>query len=423
MDEWKKMTSHDPTAVGEQTPPGLPRAFTFVLATSAAEGFGDMLACTLLPILAVSVLGLGTGFVGLLNSIGLAAFLLLGMPVGMLIDRLRNRRRGMGVATVARCLVLAGLTSSYYAGWLSGATVIGATVVIGLADVAFTTAQGTVIPSVVQTERLKSAYSRLAVVNQTASTAAAATGSLALGFLGMPGMMWASVCSYAESALLQRGIKIDSSLATRGPARRGIGRFRDGFQALHRIPALWALTLSAALTNAGAMLGNTVLPVFLLRDLGIAPAAFAGLGVVSAIGAIIGAAFAPRLSARFGLKTLRSAAAILSVPAVAMAIACQQLPGHELIWLSAQSLAWSFLVSISAVAGAEVLPRSVPSEELATVGSAQRTIALGIMPIAALLGGAVAVLTGPVPLLCVWALLAGAAALPIVRAHSLKTYR
>ncbi|MGP9650407.1 MFS transporter [Glutamicibacter sp. AOP38-B1-38] len=417
------MTFHDPTALAEQTPPRLPRAFTSMMSTSAAEGFGDVLARTLLPILAVSILGFGTGFVGILNSIGLASFLLLGVPVGMLIDRLRNRHRAMRVATIARCLVLLGLFASLYAGWLSDAVVIGAAVVIGFADVVFTTAQSTVIPRLVQTERLKHAYSRLAIVNQTASTAAAATGSLTLGLLGMPGMIWAAICSYAASVLFQRGIKLDSAPAQRSPARRGKGSFRDGFQTLHRVPALWALTQSGALTNAGVMLGNTVLPVFLLRDLGVAPAAFAALGIVSAIGAILGAGLSPRLSAKFGLRTLRIAAAFLSVPAVAMAIACQQLPGHELIWLSAQSLTWSFLVSISAVAGAEVLPRSVPAEELATVGSAQRTITLGIMPIAALLGGAIAALTGPVPLLCVWAVLAGAAALPILREQSLKSFR
>lgn len=417
------MTLHDPTALAEQTPPTLPRAFTSMLAASAAEGFGDVLARTLLPILAVSILGFGTGFVGVLNSIGLASFLLLGVPIGMLIDRLKNRRRAMGLATLARCLVLLGLAAAHYAGWLSGAIVIGAAVVIGLADVVFTTAQSTIIPRLVKTERLKHAYSRLTIINQTASTAAAATGSLMLGLLGMPGMIWAAICSYAGSVLLQRGIKIDSSTTQRSPARREKGKFLDGFQTLRQVPALWALTLSGALTNAGVMLGNTVLPVFLLRDLGIAPAVFAALGIVSAIGAILGAGLSPRLSAKFGLRTLRVAAAVLSVPSVAMAIACQQLPGPELIWLSAQSLTWSLLVSISAVAGAEVLPRSVPAEELATVGAAQRTITLGIMPIAALLGGAIAVQTGPVPLLCVWAVLAGAAALPIVRAQSLTSFR
>lgn len=417
------MTLHDQSAISAPPSPALPRTFTFVLATGAAEGFGDVLTRTLMPILAVTVLGFGTGFVGVLNSIGLAAFLLLGMPIGMLVDRMRNRRRAMGVSTLTRCLVMAGLAASYYAGWLSGAVVIGAAVVIGLADVVFTTAQGTVIPALVPRERLKSAYSRLAITNQTASTAAAATGSLVLGLLGLPGMMWVALCSYAGSVLFQRGIRTEPAIPGRSPVPRERVKFRDGFRTLYRTPALWALTLSGALTNAGAMLGNTVLPVFLLRDLGIAPAAFAGLGIVSAFGAILGAALAPRMSATLGLKTIRSLAAVLSVPAVGLAIACQQLPGPELTWLAAQSFAWAFLVSISSVAGAEVLPRTVPPERLATVGSAQRTITLGIMPITALLGGTVAVFAGPLPLLCAWALLAGAAALPIIRTQSLNAFR
>lgn len=417
------MTLHDPPAMRDATAPALSRAFTYVLATSAAEGFGDVLARTLLPILAVSVLGYGTGFVGVINSIGLSAFLLLGMPIGIIIDRLRNRRRAMGVATLARCLALAGLGFAYYTSWLSGVVVLGVAVVIGLADVVFTTAQSTVIPHVVPSKRLKIAYSRLTVVNQGASTAAAAAGSLTLGVLGLPGMIWATVCSYAGSILLQRGIKSKAPTRRKDPTARVRGGFLDGFRTLRQIQALWALTLSNALTNAGVMLGNTMMPVFILRDLDIAPAAFAGLGIVSAIGAIIGATVAPRLSARVGLRKLRSWTALLSVPVVGIAIACQQLPGPELAWLAAQSLAWSFLVSIAAVAGAEVLPLSVPPEDLGTVGSAQRTITLGVMPIAALMGGALAVLTGPTPLLILWAVLAGAAALPISRARSLGSFR
>ncbi|MGO2534126.1 hypothetical protein, partial [Arthrobacter rhombi] len=97
-----------------------------------------------------------------------------------------------------------------------------------------------------------------------------------------------------------------------------------------------------------------------------------------------------------------AASALLSVLAVGMAIACQQLLGLDLAWLAARSIAWCFLVSIAAGAGAEALPCSVPAEELGTLGSAQRTIILGVMPVAALLGGT--------------------AAVPIIRSRSRETY-
>lgn len=415
------MTTSEPPTLRVSADPKLPRPFRFVLATTAAEGFGDALARTLMPILAVTVLGYGTGFIGVINSIGLGAFLLLGMPIGMLVDRLRDRRRALGVSSFARTAALLVLAVAFFAGGLSGPIVLGVAVVIGVADVVFATAQGPVIQGLVPGDKLKVAYSQLTITNQSAGTTAVATGSAMLGILGLPGLLWLAICSYAGSFFLQRGIPPKAVSANTN--YREQRKLSDGFRTLRRIPALWSLTVSNALVNAGAMLGNTVLPVFLLRDLGITPASFAALGIVSAVGAIAGAALAPRLSERFGLRALRTTAALLSMPAVAMAIACQQLPGHELIWLAAQSLSWSFLVSIAAVAGSEVLPRTIPAQTLASVGSAQRTITLGVMPIAAVLGGALATVTGPVVLLGVWALLAGAAALPIVRTASLDTYR
>lgn len=398
-------------------------SFRFLLRTGAAEGFGDALTRTVLPILAVATLGLGTEFVGILNAIGLAVFLLLGMPIGMAIDRSRNRRSAMGTAALLRCLVLAGLAAAYFAGWLSGPLLVGTAVLIGMADVVFTTAQSTIVPALVEPGGLKKAYSRLAVINQSTSTAAAAAGSAMLGLIGTPLVLIAAAAAYAGSCLLQLGIKLGPTAPARPTTGMARGQFRNGFRTLRRTPQLWALTISGSLTNAGAMLGNTVLPVYIMRDLAIHPAAFATLGLLSSAGAITGAATAPGLTERFGLKTLRTSAALLSVPAVPMAIGCSWLPGPEFGWLALQSLAWSFLIAISAVAGAEVLPKSVQPGELATVGAAQRTIALGIMPIAALLGGLTGALTGPVPLLWAWAVLAGAAALPILRAESLAGFR
>ncbi|GAA4907676.1 hypothetical protein GCM10025789_28940 [Tessaracoccus lubricantis] len=53
-------------------------------ASALLESVGDSISRTLLPIVAVSVLGASTAAVGLLNSLGLVAFLLLSLPVGLL---------------------------------------------------------------------------------------------------------------------------------------------------------------------------------------------------------------------------------------------------------------------------------------------------------------------------------------------------
>ncbi|WP_028279601.1 MFS transporter [Arthrobacter sp. H5] len=398
------------------------RSFRFLLGTGAAEGFGDSLTRTVLPILAVATLGLGTAYVGVLNAIGLSAFLLLGMPIGMAVDRLRNPVIAMGTATLLRFGALAGLCVAWFGGWLSGTLLGCIAVLIGLADVLFTTAERTVIPGIIQPHKLKKAYSRLAMVDQSTSTAAAGTGSVLIALLGVPAALMASAASYAASRAFQFGVKVPQIHRTNAPRVSASNQFRNGFRTLRRNPAAWALTLSATLTNAGAMLGNTVLPVYSMRDLLIHPGAYAALGVLSAGGAILGAAAAPRMSEHLGLRTLRAGAALLPVPAVLLAVGCLWFPGPDLIWLSAQALTWSFLVSISAVAGAEVLPRSVDRSELATVGAAQRTISLGIMPVAAIVGGLAAGALGPLPLILVWGLLAGVAAIPVARCRDLANF-
>ena len=399
-------------------------SFRFLLGSNTIEGFADTLTRTLLPILAVTVLGLGSEFLGALNAAGLAAFLLLGVPAGAVIDRLKNRRRVMTAATCLRILVAAALAISTFTGWLSGPLLLGAAILVGISDVVFTTALSTVIPRVASTGNLKHAYSQLAVATQTASTVAAAAAGALLGVLGMVAALVAAAVSYGMSAVLQLGIRLGSAPAPATGAAAETGRdLSSGFRALRSSPALWALTVSGALTNAGAMLGNTVLPVFILRDLEIAPPLFAGLGALGAAGAIGGAAAAPFLTAAWGLRNLRTGAAAASGLCVAAAALCPWLPGPALAWLAVQSLGWSFLVSVSGVAGAEVLPRSVAPGKLASVAAAQRTFTLGVMPVAALLGGAAAGLAGPVPLLIVWIVLACAAAVPVMRSRELAEFR
>ncbi|MCC3271798.1 MFS transporter [Arthrobacter zhangbolii] len=436
------------------------RGLGFLLATAAAEGFGDAVSRAVLPILAVSVLGLGAGFVGVLNAIGIAAFVLLGVQVGAAVDRRGQPHSAMGAASLLRCLALLGLAAAAVGGWLSPTMLAAAAVLVGVADVVFTTAQTVLIPAVAGRRGLKHAYSRLAITGQTASATAAAAAGAFLALLGMPLLLAAAAVAYAASRLFQLGLPRsvrsgalgterqpatkrepgaerepgadrqpgNSGLAGTGadghqpqvrPRRAG----REGFAILRKSPALRALTLSACLTNAAAMVGNTILPVYVLRDLSLPPAAYAVLGAFGALGAVLGAAAAPSISSRLGLRVSRAGAAVLSVPAILLAVACTRLPGPELVWLGLEFLLWAFLVAVAGVAGSEVLPGTVPPDRLATVGAAQRTLTLGVMPVAALAAGLLGATAGTPPVFWLWVLLAAAAAVPIVGTRSLDRFR
>lgn len=88
--------------------------------TSTLEGLADSLSRTLLPIVAIITLGAGTGLVGVINSLGLIAFLLLGLPIGILADRADTPRRIMTASTLVRAGVAAGALACWGIGWLHG---------------------------------------------------------------------------------------------------------------------------------------------------------------------------------------------------------------------------------------------------------------------------------------------------------------
>ena len=89
------------------------------------------------------------------------------------------------------------------------------------------------------------------------------------------------------------------------------------------------------------------------------------------------------------------------------------LPWFPALWLGASAFGWAFLVVVTSVAGAGIIPRIAPTHRLGTIMASNRLFTLGVMPVASLAGGALAAWIGVQPVLWIWALLAGVSAVPI----------
>ena len=106
----------DPVRIGASTPvaliamdiarAGRPRDFGFLLAAAAVSQAGTQVSLIALPLAAVVVLHASTLQTGLLATAQTASFLLIGLPAGAWIDRLR--RRPVLISTdAARALLIA----------------------------------------------------------------------------------------------------------------------------------------------------------------------------------------------------------------------------------------------------------------------------------------------------------------------------
>lgn len=388
--------------------------------TALAESVGDSLSRTLLPIVAVSVLGAGAATVGVINSLGLLAFLLLGLPLGSLADRWSAPTAIMTTSTLVRAAAVLAAVGVWSLGRLKGTTGLAVLIllalVVGVADVAYTTGQGLLVPRLVETDRIRALFGRA----QTASQIGGALGPMLLAgilaFAAAPLAWFSAATAYLASALTQRGIR-PTRRAGAAPERTSMwAQARGGMSHVMGEPTLRKITVANTLNNAAVVAANTLLPVIALTTLQVSPATYAAIGVIGALAGIVGAASASTITSKLGLRTTRLAASAgMSIGIALVMIAgtvTSALPGPAELWLAIQSGLAGLCTSVALVAGADLAPRLSPREVLGSVMGAQRTLVLGVMPLSALAIGTLASVLGTVTATYVWLALTLASAIP-----------
>lgn len=379
--------------------------------SAAFEGVGDTTARTMFPLIAVSVLGASAFEVGLLNSLGLIAFLLVGLPTGVLVDRWRKRWI-MIAASVLRALMLLSLPVAFLVDVLALWQLLLVTALVGVADVFFTTAHSTALPRVVGDDLLSLAAARLHSAQSVIGMATPAVVGVMLRIVSAPAALLVSVASYLLSASsILRTRFPDSTTAPEAPFWQ---ETMAGIHFLVKERHLRALSLSSVLLNAGAMFGNAATVVFALGQLGIDAATYAMLGTLGAAGALCGSFIAVPLLRIWGIgksKIIVSATTPLILAVYPMA---GNLPFFPELWVGITSFGWALAVVLHSVAGADVIPRLAPPHMLGRVTAGYRFFIIGMMPLASVIGGAVASAYGPEIALWGWALLALLSAAPIV---------
>lgn len=396
---------------------------TWLTVNAGFEAVGDSLARTLLPIVAVSTLGAGTAAVGVINSLGLLAFLLLSMPLGIHADRSRDPQRFMETSTILRAAVAVSGAAAWLAGWLQGtaglALLVGMAAIIGVADVVYASGLGLLIPRMVAKEDIREIVGRV----QSASQAGNAAGPVLLsGLLALvaPPLAWlGSTAAYLASWGAQR--RFLQTPPGGAPARRtsSWNDARNGASLLLGHPLLARVTIANMLNNASVMSANTLLPVVALHEFKLSPTVVAMTGTAGALAGILGALLGARITSIWGLRLTRlatAAAATLATGLVITVAAFSGAPPHmKLLAVASQACIAGAATSIALVAGSDLAPRLIPQEQLGVVQGAQRTLTMGVMPVAALVSGWLGAAAGLPTALAAWGLLTLASGVPFCK--------
>lgn len=271
-----------------------PSAFARLLATAGLVQAADQIALAALPVTAVLVLGAGPGLVGALVAAQTAAWLIVSLPAGVLVDRLPRRPVLLGALALSLAGALVALAAAAF------------DQVILLAAAAFLAASGTVtfvlvqiglVPQIVPIAALPRANARIELMRALAGTAAPfLVGFLATRVSPLAGYPLAALLAMAAlSCAATLRFEAMPAPAARPPVLAAIA---EGARFVVADPLLRAIGLCAVFWNFAFVALIAVFVPFALARLGT-DAAGAGLAQgINGLGMIAGAAAAPFIVAR-----------------------------------------------------------------------------------------------------------------------------
>jgi predicted MFS family arabinose efflux permease len=414
--------AHKPTSSPRTPTPsrlGLLRDPDFgrLTAATALGQLGDRVIFLALPLVAIVSLHADEFQVGLLTAATTAGSLLVGLPAGAWVDRMR-KRPVMISTDLARALVLATVPMAWWAGLLTIWWLYAVALAHGVLTVFFDVAYVSYLPHLVGRGNLVEGNAKLSAIRSVTSISGPGVAGPLVGWAGAPATLLVSSAGMALSGLLAMGIRKPEQKPEQGPesesgpsARPQLGRdIREGLRFVIRHPALRAIMVGDAIFNLFLVMYQTMLLVFLERDMGLGSF---GIGVVLSgmgCGALLGALMATRLSNRLGQSRVIRLAPLITCPPTALMPLAR--PGWSLCAAALGLAALSLGGVVRVVAQSSLQQSLTPDRLLGRMNATARFVSWGGIPLGGLLGGASGTVFGVTATLWIGAIGMTASALP-----------
>ncbi|WP_101784156.1 MFS transporter [Nonomuraea indica] len=362
--------------------------FLRFLSSHVANEIGTNISRVALPLVAVLTLNVGAFQVGLLSALQSAAFLAVGLPAGVWIDRMR-RRRVMMTADLVRCALFGSVPAAHALGLLSIEMLLVVALLAGVAQVFNDVADQTYLPELVGKEHLSSGNSKLEVVRSGGALAGPSMGGALAQLLGAPLTVLATALASFASAVALRSIRTpDRPPATAPEGARMRRDILEGFAFVWRDRLLRPIMVTTMGTNL-CLSAVISLSVLFLADVVRLPAGLIGVLLMSgAVGGLLGGLTGARLFGRYGTARVTWLSLAVTSPFGLL------LPMTQADWRVSFFALTSIALSWGAVlynVGQVTYRQSVaPEGMLGRVNATVRFVVWSTMPLGALLGGIVA---------------------------------
>ncbi|MGL4832676.1 MAG: MFS transporter [Propionibacteriaceae bacterium] len=351
--------------------------------------FGMRLGTIALPVVAVQLLSASEKQVGYLGAFASVAFLLVGLPAGAWVDRWLKRPTMM-IANLVRGLAAMLIPVLYLLDQLQIWHLYLVAAIIGFATVFFDVAYQSYLPILVPLEQIGTANSRMEATAQLAMTAGPALGGLLLKVVSAPLLLLGTGLGYLFS-FVATWKTVDNEHQQRVPDT-GQGLWRDVKQGLafsvHN-PVVSRIIWGNAISATGSTMVFTLLPVLVLRTLGMDGFTYGLIMTAGAVGGVVGAMLTSRLLRRFSEGSLIPWALFITTAATVILPAAAYVHGR--LWQAGLLMVGMAIMNLFSliynIAQVSLRQRLCPRELLGRMNASIRWIVWGLWPLPSLAAG------------------------------------
>ena len=347
--------------------------------------FGTMISNLALPLVAILVVHATTFQVGLLTALESVAFLLVGLPAGAWVDRMRFRTV-LIVNDLVRALAMGSIPLVDAFGTLHVGQLFAVALIMSVSTVFFDVAYQSYLPALVDRKLLVEGNAKLQASESVSQVAGPSIGGVLIQALTAPYAIVVDAVSFLWSASWVAAIKQRPPKPERKPDRHLGREIKEGLSFVLGNRLLRAIAMCTGSSNLFSSMGFAVFYVLLARELHVSAGVIGLITATSAIGGLIGSLIADRFAKKVGQGPAIWMSALFIGP-FGFVVPFVQHDWTLVLLALAQVCSWMFIVlyNITQVSFRQGL---CPPALLGRMNATMRFLVWGTMPLGGLLGGA-----------------------------------
>lgn len=353
---------------------------------NTVSSLGTQITVLALPLTAVTLLHASPAQMGILTACGTLPYLIVGLPAGVWVDRLR-RRPILITADMSRAVLLGVIPLLAVLGLLHIEHLYLVAFLAGILSLLYDLAEEAYLPTVVERMQLVEGNSQLAAIDATAELTAPVVAGGLVQLLTAPIAIAIDAISFVWSAFWLSSIQQQEAK----PVATGQGtawkEIREGIAYLVQSPLLRPPLLTGVQWQLFGGMTDALLILYLAEILHLPPTAIGLVYAVGSLSALVTTNFTYKATRRFGPGPAGISAALLLgigwliIPlTVGTSWMAFGMIAVGMLFAGAGNMMWN-------VTTTSLTQAITPNRLLGRVNASSRFLTLGTLPLGSLVGG------------------------------------